>query len=113
MRADGLNNMEDNMQDGFIEGNPVVELMDEEGKSVRFEHVYTVPYENNEYVLLSPLDEVEGVAEDEVLILRIEPGEDEDQYVGIEDEELLERIFEKYLEMAEASEEADEEFEDE
>jgi putative Holliday junction resolvase len=91
--------------------NPIVELIDEDGQTVRFEHVYTVPYEGDEYVLLSPLDEVEGVEEDEVVILRIEPGEDEDAYVGIEDEELLDAVFDRYMKMAE--EEDEEEDEDE
>lgn len=102
--------MEDNE---MRSGNAIVELIDEDGNEVRFEHVYTVPYEGDEYVLLSPVDQVEGVAEDEVVIMRIEPGEDEDAYVGIEDDDLLEKVFEKYLELAEADEEADEAFEDE
>ena len=97
----------------MMNGNPIVELIDEDGNEVRFEHVYTVPYENDEYVLLSPVDQVEGVGEDEVVIMRIEPGEDEDAYVGIEDDDLLEKVFEKYLELAEADEAEDEAFEDE
>ncbi|MEA4898072.1 DUF1292 domain-containing protein [Bacillota bacterium Meth-B3] len=101
------------MEDGFMEGNPIVELIDEDGKTVRFEHVYTVPHEGDEYVLLSPIDDVDGVGEDEVIIMRIEPGEEDDAYVGIEDEALLETVFEKYLELAEADEETDEANEDE
>ncbi len=91
-------------------GNEIVELLDEDGKSVRFEHLMTVEYEGDPYVLLVPIDEVEDVDEDEVIILRIETSEDgDDAYVGIEDEELLEKIFERYLEIAEADEEALEE----
>ncbi len=101
------------MEEGFMEGNAIVELIDEDGKTVRFEHVYTVPFEGDEYVLLSPIDDVDGIGEDEVMIMRIEPGDEDDAYVGIEDEELLEKIFEKYLELAEADDEADEAFEDE
>ncbi len=102
--------MEDNRMES---GNEIIELLDEDGKSVRFEHLMTVEYEGDPYVLLVPIDEVEDVDEDEVIILRIETGEDgEDAYVGIEDEELLEKIFERYLEIAEADEEAQEEEED-
>jgi uncharacterized protein YrzB (UPF0473 family) len=102
------------MDDNTMEsGNEIIELLDEDGKSVRFEHLMTVEYEGNPYVLLVPIDEVEDVDEDEVIILRIEEGEDgEDAYVGIEDEDMLEKIFEKYLEIAEADEEALEEEED-
>jgi uncharacterized protein YrzB (UPF0473 family) len=102
--------MEDNRMES---GNEIVELLDEDGKSVRFEHLMTVEYEGDPYVLLVPIDEVEDVDEDEVIILRIETGENgEDAYVGIEDEDLLEKIFERYLEIAEADEEALEEQED-
>lgn len=102
--------MEDNRMES---SNEIIELLDEDGKSVRFEHLMTVEYEGDPYVLLVPIDEVEDLDEDEVIILRIETGADgEDAYVGIEDEELLEKIFERYLEIAEADEEALEEEED-
>ena len=102
--------MEDNRMES---GNEIIELLDEDGKPVRFEHLMTVEYEGGPYVLLVPIDEVEDVDEDEVIILRIETGDDgEDTYVGVEDEELLEKIFERYLEIAEADEDADEENED-
>ena len=102
------------MDEGYMEnGNMIVELVDEDGNDVRFEHIYTVEHEGEEYVLLVPIDDVEGIAEDEMVIMRIEPDEENDAYVGIEDEALLETIFEKYLELAEADEENDEAFEDE
>ncbi len=102
--------MEDNRMES---GNEIIELIDENGKPVRFEHLMTVEYEGDPYVLLVPIDDVEDVDEDEVIILRIEKGDDgEDAYVGIEDEELLEKVFERYLEIAEADEDALEEEED-
>ncbi len=101
------------MDDTTERGNDIVELVDESGATVRFEHLMTVEYEGSAYVLLVPIDEIEDVGEDEVIILRIEENQDgDDAYVGVEDEELLEKIFERYLELAEADEMADEEFED-
>ena len=65
----------------------------------------TLEHEGEEYVLLVPVDPIEDVGEDEVIILRIDKDDDgEDVYVGIEDEALLKVIFEKYLELAEADE---------
>ena len=91
----------------------IVELVDENDKTVRFEHLATLPYKEDVYVLLVPIDEVEDVGEDEVVILRIEEGGDgEDTYVGIEDEETLDAVFEEYLKLAEQDEEALEEQED-
>lgn len=88
--------------DGMMEsGNNIIELVDENEKTVRFEHLMTVEYEGDAYVLLSPIDEIEDVEDDEVVILKIEEGEDDDTYVGVEDEELLEKVFERYLEIVE------------
>lgn len=109
------NDQEDGGMDAFMESDNIVELVDDEGKPVKFEHLMTLEFEGGNYVLLAPIDDVEGIGEDEVVILKIEDGdsEDEDVYVGVEDEELLERIFEKYLEIAEADEDELEAEEDE
>jgi uncharacterized protein YrzB (UPF0473 family) len=94
--------MEDNRMEN---GNEIVELIDEEGKTVRFEHLMTVEHEGEKYVLLVTIDEVEDLDEDEVIILRIEEDENgDDAYVGVEDELLLETVFARYLEIAEADE---------
>lgn len=102
--------------DGEMEKSNIVELFDEEEQPVKFEHLMTLTHEGDAYVLLVPVDEIEGVDEDEIVIMRIEPGEGEEGeevYVGIEDEPLLETLFNKYLEIAENDDLEDEAFEDE
>ena len=48
----------------------------------------------------------DDIAEDELVILRIDTDEDgNDAYVTIDDDEELDDVFEKYLEIAEADEE--------
>lgn len=92
-------------EDNRMDMENIVELVDENGKDVRFEHLMTVEYEGDAYVLLAPVDEIEDIGEDEVIILKIEEGDDDDDtYVGVEDEELLEKVFARYLEIAEADE---------
>lgn len=85
-----------------IEQDNIVELTDEDGKVVQFEHIDTVEYEGSAYVLLLPMEPLEGMEEDEegVVILRIVEGDEEDVYEGVEDEDLLDAVFEKYLETA-------------
>jgi len=96
------------MGEGVMEPENVVELVDENDNTVRFEHLMTVEHEGDAYALLVPIDPVEDVGEDEVVILRIEEGDDgDDTYVGIEDEALLEAVFAKYLEIAEEEEDED------
>lgn len=86
----------------------IVELVDENGKESKFNHVMTLQYEGEGYVLLSPAEPMDDMEEDEVMILRI--GKDErgvDVYMSVDDEALLEKVFEKYLEIAENDEDAD------
>ncbi len=81
----------------------IVELVDEDGNAVRFEHLMTLEHHGKPYICLVPIDPMEDVEEDELIILRIETDEDgNDVYATVEDEEELDGVFEKYLEIAEA-----------
>ena len=72
---------------------------------MRFEHVYTVQYAGDEFVLLAPLEPTEDLAEDELLILKISENEQgEEVYVSVEDDDLVEKVFNLYLAEAEADE---------
>lgn len=77
----------------------VMVLTDDDGQEVEFEYLDTIDYEGSEYVVLLPVegDEDEAV---EVLILKVEYGEDEDdeQYVSVENEELLDKLFDIFRE---------------
>ncbi len=101
----GNKGMDEN-QDMNMEQDNIVELYDEENNAIRFEHIYTVQYGGDEYVLLAPVDPVEDMEEDELLILKVDTDENgEDVYKTIEDDALVEKIFNLYLAEAEADEE--------
>ncbi|ABP67191.1 DUF1292 domain-containing protein [Caldicellulosiruptor changbaiensis] len=73
----------------------VVTLVDEEGREISFEMLDKVNYNGNDYIVLLPLEEIEKEDEEaEVIILRIEDRDGEEVYVGVEDEEELENVFE-------------------
>lgn len=93
------------MDNGNMEQDNIVELLDENDNVVRFEHIMTVEYEGDKYALLSPLEEMEDAEDGDVVILRIDEGEEDDSYVGIEDEALLEAVFQKYMEIVGAEDE--------
>ena len=81
--------------DGEMERDDIVELYDEDDNLVRFEHVMTIEYEGENYVLLAPLDEdSEG---DEVII--------EEVYATLEDDDLINAVFSRYLEIVEEEDE--------
>ncbi len=79
----------------------IIELTDEDGNVTRFEYMTTIDYEGELYVALMLADEDE---EDEeggnVVILKIEQDENgEDMYVSLEDDQLADAVFEKFMEM--------------
>ena len=89
--------------DGEMERDDIVELFDEDDNLVRFEHVMTIEYEGENYVLLAPLDEDEEG--DEVIILRIEEQDGEEVYATLEDDDLINAVFSRYLEIVEEEDE--------
>ena len=92
--------------DGYMEKDNVVELVDDEGNAVEFEHLMTIEHDKRSFALLVPITEMEDVEEDELIILEISTdAEGNDVYVGIEDEALMETVFNKYLEIVENEEE--------
>lgn len=93
--------------------NDIVELRDEEDNAVRFEHITTVEFKGEEYAILSPIDQIEGIEEDEVVIMHIRVEEDEDIYEAVEDEAVLDDVFNVFLKQMDEDEELEEEYEDE
>lgn len=88
--------MNDNLNEENIENEEltnVVTLQDEEGKDVKFEFLDLIEFENENYVVLLPMDEEES---DEVVILReegITEAGDEETYGSVEDQRILDSVF--------------------
>lgn len=80
-----------------IERDDIVVLVDENDEEVEFEYLDTVEFDDNEYVVLLPMyDQEEEEREiDEVVILKIEHGE-EDSFVSIDDDNELAAVFEEF-----------------
>ncbi len=80
----------------------IVILNDEEGNEVKFEFLDLVELDNEEYVVLLPVTEEGEEEEGEVVILKVEDTEDEESdeesYVSVEDEEVLNKVFEMFKE---------------
>jgi len=86
-----------------MEQENIIELFDEDGNALKFEHIMSLEYNGNVYICLAPAEDMEDVADDEMVIMRIEKDEDgEDMYVTIDDEAELDAVFEEYLRIAEA-----------
>lgn len=77
----------------------IIVLNDEEGKEVQFEFLDLIEYEDEEYVILLPIEETDEDA-GEVVILKVEDtdSEDEESYVSVDDQETLNTVFEMFKE---------------
>ena len=87
------NNSEEELSDNIIT------LTDEEGKESNFELLDLVELDNEEYVVLLPVDDEESEEPGEVVILKVEDSDDDsdeetESYVSVEDEETLTKVFE-------------------
>jgi len=78
----------------------VIVLNDEEGNEVKFEFLDLVELDEEEYVVLLPIQESEEEGDGEVVILKLEDteSEDEESYVSVDDEETLNKVFEIFKE---------------
>ena len=79
----------------------IVILNDEDGNEVKFEFLDLVELDDEEYVILLPVID-DGVEEEgEVVILKVEDTDEdseEESYVSVEDEEILNKVFEIFKE---------------
>ena len=94
--SDEMNN---NYNEESEEIDNIIVLNDENGEEVPFEFLDLIELDGEEYVVLLPVEEDEEEA-DEVVILKLEDteSEDEESYVSVEDEEILNKVFEIFKE---------------
>lgn len=101
------------MDNGYMEADDIVVLYDEDGKALKFQHLMTLEYNKKDYVVLAPAEPMDDIEEDEAVILRITQDEQgEDVYESLTDEKELEKVFERYQEIA-ATDEVDDSYDDE
>ncbi len=91
--------MDENLEGEELDN--IVILNDEEGNEVKFEFLDLVELDNEEYVVLLPIAEEGEEEEGEVVILKIEDTDEEteeESYVSVDDEEVLNKVFEVFKE---------------
>ena len=91
--------MDENLEGEDLDN--IVILNDEEGNEVKFEFLDLVELDNEEYVILLPIAEEGEEEEGEVVILKIEDTDEEteeESYVSVDDEGVLNQVFEIFKE---------------
>lgn len=95
------------------EQSTIVELVDEQDQVVRFDLVMTFDYEGKRYAALLPVDEVENVGDDEVVLLEVVKDKGGENYVSIDNPVLLDEVFNEFIELFDEMADGDENEEDE
>ena len=77
----------------------VITLTDSDGSDVDFEVLDIVPYKEHEYVVMLPVDDESDSPEAAILeLLEAEEDNEEDMLQGVEDEEILNAVFNLFME---------------
>ena len=76
----------------------IIVLNDEDGNEVKFEFLDLIELDGEEYIVLLPTEEDDE--DGEVVILKVEDtdSEDEESYVSVDDQEVLNKVFEIFKE---------------
>lgn len=72
----------------------VLTLIDEAGNEVEYECVDSIVYENAEYVVLLPVEDTDC----EAVILAVETDGEIENYVAVDDEDILNGVYEIFKE---------------
>ena len=106
----------------------LIQLIDEDGEELNFEHIMTLDYKDKQYIVLTPADdeffegeddveelaELDGASEDdlegleeegELIILEVSEDEEGNElFLSIEDDDLLDELYNVYLQTVETLE---------
>lgn len=75
----------------------IIILRDENGEDVEFEFLDLIEFSGDEYVVLLPVEDSDEAGE--VVILKVEETEsNEESYVSVEDDNVLQAVFEMFKE---------------
>ena len=77
------------------EETSILTLTDENGQDIDFEYLDCLEYQGKEYLILMPAEEESA----EIVILEIQPVDEENEnYLAVEDEEVLDAVYEIFKE---------------
>jgi uncharacterized protein YrzB (UPF0473 family) len=91
-----------------MEDERVIELVDDEGSKERFIFLTTIEHDGRQFAIMTP-EEAEDDEEEAIVILELlSPDEGDDmELVSVDDDNLAEAVFAKYMEMVEDEDECD------
>ena len=87
----------------------IVELTTDDGKKLKFYFVGTIEYKGKNYSAFEPAEQIDGIEDDDLVIFEL-AGDDEEtaDLLPVEDEALLDEVFEEFCRVLEEDELAEE-----
>lgn len=74
----------------------VIELTTDDGKVYKMFLVGTIEYKGKTYSAFEPAEEIEGISEDDIIIFEVVGDEESAELLPVEDETLLDEVFEEF-----------------
>ena len=95
--------------DGYVNDSKKLESDTDEGKKLKFYFVGTIEYKGKNYSAFEPAEQIDGIEDDDLIIFELS-GDDEEtaDLLPIEDEGLLNEVFEEFCRVLEEDELAEE-----
>lgn len=87
----------------------IVTLTTDDGKKLKFYFVGTIEYKGKNYSAFEPAEQIDGIEDDDLVIFEVS-GEDEEtaDLLPVEDDKLLDEVFEEFCRVLEEDELAEE-----
>lgn len=76
-----------------------IELTSDTGRTIKYDQIAVIPLEGKLYAILKPLDKIKGISDDQAILFYV--NEENDSLVVVQDNEILEKVYQIYLKMLE------------
>ena len=99
-----MNNKED-LKSILLDPNnrETISLSDPNGRNINFEQVFVTEFLNQIYVILKPLDKMEGIGDKDCIVFKLIENNGDYNLVSEDDQEFAEVIYDRYIESLEKS----------
>ncbi|MBO4982920.1 MAG: DUF1292 domain-containing protein [Clostridia bacterium] len=92
------------------ENDDIVTLKSADGENIDFVEIAGIAKKGNFYAILQPVELLEGMADDEALVFKVERTESgEDKFTIVIDDEIIDAVFEEYYKLLDNCKPEDEE----
>ena len=79
------------------EDDDIITLLSSDGEEVDFVEIAGIAYKGEFYVILQPVELLDGMEEDEALVFKVKRGEDGEDKFEIElNDDIIDAVFEEY-----------------